>query len=580
MARKRCKKPGRCNRLRAKKGSAPKAKAKARPKAARRSSWAHINQIHRGKRNYIVNVLRAVSGLDFGISAMADGVEDDGTAWRTAGRGLTISPDGTQAIWYDTTYNMIYGATLSTPWDILTMTRDTERAQWSTNNFGCDVSPDGLNMVQMYTGGFYYGTFSTAWDASALSTGTSQAITGLAALGRGCRFGNDGNHLFVLKSTGFLQKYSLSTAYDPSTFVDTLVEEVELTTPADHGVQSWYDFDFNEDGTRFYASSMQTVHEYRMTTAWDLSTASYSGQQCSHISNVTAVWYDKVNQDNIWIAWGQQLIKWTEHTDNQPAYEDGVLPPVTSWFCDTETVIAKDGFGWGGIYFNDDGTEMYFHNTANTYDRFEQWTLSTPWDVSSGTFTGSVAEGTIGTPSQLRISDDGLILWESDANEIQQWDFGTAWDITTLVYRDTTALVTGTNSGFDFNGDGTKLFVCNQNELFYEYDCSTPYDVSTIGAAVQTIGISTIFPIDSAAPNPNQIWFDADGIRLYMRGAARYIYEMHLTTAWDISTTESVGRRIWLNDSINGFYIDPSNTRMYVVQANKAVKQLGLHGLS
>ena len=94
------------------------------------------------------------------------------------------------------------------------------------------------------------------------------------------RFNSDGTKVFLLglnnlnSNTQGITQYSLTTPYDVSTssyvgFFDTSVE--------DSGMRG---FVFNTDGTEMFVvgASTDDVYKYVLSTAFDISTASYSSQ--------------------------------------------------------------------------------------------------------------------------------------------------------------------------------------------------------------------------------------------------------------------------------------------------------------
>ena len=85
-------------------------------------------------------------------------------------------------------------------------------------------------------------------------------------------FNNDGTKMFIVGSTGDdVNEYSLSTAFDVSTasYVQRFLVQSHETAP--QGLT------FNNDGTKMFivGSTGDDVYEYSLSTAFDVSTASY-----------------------------------------------------------------------------------------------------------------------------------------------------------------------------------------------------------------------------------------------------------------------------------------------------------------
>jgi len=207
-----------------------------------------------------------------------------------------------------------------------------------------------------------------------------------------------------------------------------------------------------------------------------------------------------------------------------------------------------------GCSLSPDGTKYVHRDTVN--DRFQGYTLSTPWDFSTALVSGSIAEdASMVSPQGMCMSQDGLKMYESDSNEINEWTLSTAWDVTTATLTNTKVI--GSGGAPSISDDGTKMFLLETNETMDSIDLSTPYDITTA-----TLGFTLTLspnggPFDelydwTTAPNPKWHVWNADGTRLLIVSAARNIYEYDVTTAWDINTLSYSGRVLWTKDPITG----------------------------
>ena len=83
-------------------------------------------------------------------------------------------------------------------------------------------------------------------------------------------FKPDGTKVYIVGSSDYVVEYSLSTAWDMSTasFVQNFYVGSEETTPTG--------LSFKDDGTKMYVigSTTDTVYQYTLGTAWNVSTAS------------------------------------------------------------------------------------------------------------------------------------------------------------------------------------------------------------------------------------------------------------------------------------------------------------------
>jgi len=227
------------------------------------------------------------------------------------------------------------------------------------------------------------------------------------------------------------------------------------------------------DGTKMYfcGTTSRTIYQYTLTTAWDLSTASYASKNKSiSFFNVdefhfrpdgTSVYCEgtdtldakeKVRQYDLGTAW-----------DISTAVYDG-SPPKDA-ITDNEIVSG------GGLYFKTDGTKMYVHDTSG--DNIYQYGLSVAWDVTSASYdsvsSGSVEALFFGEISlgSFTMSSDGLKAYfiDNSQDQLLQANLTTAWDITTLEEApdDTLSMLSegGSFSGAGWDADGLEVYIAN-----------------------------------------------------------------------------------------------------------------------
>ena len=252
---------------------------------------------------------------------------------------------------------------------------------------------------------------------------------------------------------------------------------------------------FNNDGTKMFVSGGQsdTVHEYSLSTAFDVSSKSATANESySDASN-----YDWT-RGHTWNADGTKLFiidndegeswqKILEHTV-QTAFDLSSTVTRTN----TYDLVAPSGGSIPtrpkGITFNSDGTKMYIADHAT--DKIHQFTLSVGFDLTSTV----VNSGTLDVSSQndspygVEFSQDGSKVFVvgngTQGDAVYQYTLNTAWDITsTATYNDSFNLSSQDSVPADirFNNDGTKMFIAgsNGNEID-EYTLSTPFEIASI----------------------------------------------------------------------------------------------------
>ena len=204
------------------------------------------------------------------------------------------------------------------------------------------------------------------------------------------------------------------------------------------------------------------------------------------------------------------------------------------------------------LTFKPDGTEMYYVGT-NT-DRVSRHTLSTAWDVSTGSYVGSSPNtlSQVLNLTDVKFNNDGTKMYMADRygttdNTIYQYSLSTAWDVDTASYDNKsyvfTSVLTGNNLNcFVFNADGTAVYLAEYypSSNIYQFTLSTAFDISTASYANKTLSLSSI--ASNGYVGRQYFQFTNDGTKLFLihtfhpTGFVGKIYEYSLTTAYDIST--------------------------------------------
>ena len=139
---------------------------------------------------------------------------------------------------------------------------------------GLFFKPDGTKMYVCGNIGDDVNEYdlSTAWDVSTASYLQNFSVATQEVDPSGLFFKPDGTKMYVIGYTGDdVNEYSLSTAWDVSTasYVQNFSVSAQDTTPLS--------LFFKSDGTKMYhiGNAGDDVNEYNLSTAWDISTASY-----------------------------------------------------------------------------------------------------------------------------------------------------------------------------------------------------------------------------------------------------------------------------------------------------------------
>ena len=372
----------------------------------------------------------------------------------------------------------------------------------------------------------YQYNLSTAWDLSTASySNNSFNISSQETQPTGIAFKSDGTKMYV---TGYIgddvNEYTLSTAWDVSTASYSQVFSVssQLIQPAD--------IFFKSDGTEMYvsgynASAEKRIYQYTLGTAWDVSTASYSSK------TTTLLEFDGIHFKSD----GTELFVVGNFTDTVYKYTLS-----TAWDISTATssgtsfsVSSQDIIPYG-LAFKDDGTKMYVMGVVGT-DVNQYTTGSTTTTATLDLSTGSVFEITPTSDIQIGLSNPAASGTVSAATLLLDGAAISSYDITNAAYDSVTYNVSalhGLLMSFRFNNDGTKLYTTGSSaDAIYEHNLSIAYDITS--ATYNSVSLS----VASQETNIRDFKFKSDGTEIYIVGTTSdRVKQYTLSTAWDLST--------------------------------------------
>ena len=219
--------------------------------------------------------------------------------------------------------------------------------------------------------------------------------------------------------------------------------------------------------------------------------------------------------------------------------------------------------------FSNDGTKMFV--VGDDGDDISEYTLSTPFDVSTATFANVVfsVSGQDGTPTGMAFSNDGtkmfVVGWDDE--DINEYTLFTPFDVSTAAFVDSfsVSMQEGAPTGMAFSNDGTKMFVVGwDDEDINEYTLSTPFDVST-AAFVDSFSVS----MQEGAPTG--MAFSNNGTKMFVVGDdGDDISEYTLSTPFDVSTATFANAifSVSMQETVpTGMAFSNDGTKMFVIGA-------------
>lgn len=183
-------------------------------------------------------------------------------------------------------------------------------------------------------------------------------------------------------------------------------------------------FTFGNNGTKAYfiASIAKVAYQYTLSTAYDISTASY---------------------DNV-------------------------------------SISVDSGLSCKDVSFNPDGTLMYMIDRVNGIYVYE---LSVAWDLSTAVYSSVVDFAQTSYSNSFAFSEDGMMLFVSDdgSNTIYEYALSVAWDISTKAYTNKSIGVGFSLANIDFSSDGKNMFVVGDTlQTIRQYKLSNAWDFTGI----------------------------------------------------------------------------------------------------
>jgi 6-phosphogluconolactonase (cycloisomerase 2 family) len=498
-------------------------------------------------------------GYDGVFNALASSGTEEGFDVSRDGRYVYVAVRGTR------TTATIFQYECSTPWNLSTITYSSKSlvvGDWETNCNGIAISDDGTRLFFTgYAGDTVWScTLSTPYDLATATVDVKRVYVGTQdATPNTPIFGDSGTKMYVIGvTTDTVYQYTLSTAWNVSTA--TYASKSFSVTTQDATPQGIF---FKSDGLTFYmvGQTNDTVYQYTLSTAWDISTASYASKSFSvtgQEANPRALFFKPD---------GLKMYVMGTTGDDVNEYDLS-----TAWDVSTASflrVSAAVGEGTPtGLWFKDDGTKMYVTGQAN--DTVREFTLSTAWNVSTISFSKSLSIGFDNSPTGVTFKDDGTELYVSGQTNdcVYEILLGTAWDVGTAKGF----IFVGGNEpiprGIHINSDGTLLFLLgNSNNNIRKYTLSTAYELGTAT-------LSQSFSLFDGLG----VHVTADGLRIYVtldQGGAlggRQVRQITMTSTNDLSTAtlssvELIPTYGLTGTSANlwGVRVSPDGTRMFVL---------------
>ncbi|ABK77549.1 hypothetical protein CENSYa_0917 [Cenarchaeum symbiosum A] len=477
---------------------------------------------------------------------------------------------------------------------------------------GAAFSPDGMIMLMAGTGSdaVHQYDLPAAYDVEAAEySGASLATPGMEPVA--LVFADGGRLLIILDGAGFAVRsyemtdpYNISTAAPSGGVLSTSGREVEPRGIA-----------ISPDGLSIFVTGQgsNSVHQYSLGTAFDLSTGSYSGKSVSvaeQETNIQGVAFSargdlmfivgtesdllhryelsgafdlsgRTHTGSLYIAGtGGDAMDLALSTDGRLAFiPDSSSDSIHRYELDGPYGI--DGTPTGeyglpdsaptGVAFSADGTLMLI--SGNGGDAVYGFALDPPFDLSAPRSSGSfstAAEDTV--PRDVDITADGgsVFVMGRQTDSVHRYDLASPFEITAPTHNGSFFVgeTETTPNGLAFTQDGDGLFIVGfAEDAVYEYNLEGPYDLN---GSMPNSSLAGSLNLGDRGENPTDVYFLPGGdVMLAASVGAASVLRYDLESAYNISTAEYAGSFSVRNEgtSPTGLAYSADGMRLFVTDA-------------
>ena len=203
-------------------------------------------------------------------------------------------------------------------------------------------------------------TASTAWDITTVSSTVDNEKTFTETIAS-IFFKDDGTKVYIAENavgtTDIIRQYSLSTAWD----ISTATSDSKSYSPLQSTVTK--DFFIRSDGLKLYTTGNSTdkVFQHTLSAAWDISTASYDSVELD-----LATEGSQTSPSALWFAPTGEYV-WVHGNDTDDIRQYSM---TTAWDISTASYDSIDFddaelVGPLSLQFNNTGTKMFFGRSFN-----------------------------------------------------------------------------------------------------------------------------------------------------------------------------------------------------------------------
>ena len=469
--------------------------------------------------------------------------------------------------------------------------------------------------------------FAQGYDISNITYNNVSGYVGSqAALLEGVFLKADGTKMYVTgQNNDQISEYTLSTPNDPSTLTHIGSFNVSTQEAEPHGVF------FKSDGTKVYiigqnaAGAGSAVHGYDLSTAWQISTASYNSER-------TVLHGTDAYPKDLWISDDGTLLFWVGAQTNY-VYK---YTMSTAW--DVSTAISSQSLDISskeaypeGLALSSDGKNLF--HMGNEYDKINRWAMSTAFDLSTAAWQEDSVLTEDSTPTSISFNGDGTTMLLAGGSNARVYGYSIKLLYAATGYQPAIGSTIDTTYWTDLNsmtatnavGDGNVFYaisndakanwsildnssgvrkIVKNNGGTYQVNTNSTYGSETWANAATNTEVAALreamtsasfvsgqydlstatlvdyFSVNSQDTSPYGLAFSATGHKMYVAGITqKAIFEYDLSTNFDVSTASYTANYgvIAQDNSPNEVVFNNDGTKMYVLgDQNNSVYEYAL----
>ena len=476
-------------------------------------------------------------------------------------QNFVFSEDGTRVYVTDFTDDIIYQYDLADSFDITTLTLTGQSIPMVLFAEEMRAIFKGPNYSSFYIVGSATDAIITQLDVISSPNVTSQdpnidVHTFSGFTVTSLEFAPDGSRLAVVDGAQGVYDVSLSTNWVLASGTTSPV-----TTLSE--VSSLTSIKFDITGTRMYAVSSgdDIIYQYDLSGNFNATTATYSGKALDVNLSGTVPGDMAISKD------GRNVFVFSLVDNSFYQYElttpyDISTGVYTGNFLNVTTEVTDPQ----RIFLDFSETKMFLTDRAGT-EQVKEYAMNDPNDISQCTLTRNISLTDVPQISGVYIRNDFVVLFATTTGDGQakSTDLNKSVDITTVWFNQRQLNVEPLDNspqGVAISEDGRYLFMIgNQLNLIFRFDLFKPFQASS-GVQIQ------LFSVGAQEVTPLGLTMTRDGTKFYIIGDARIIYEYDMTTPFDLNTASFSGNSLDVtteDGNIDGLSLSEDGTELFFV---------------